>query len=126
MNILIKNIILFIAALFMLSTIGLFGLFYTLIYSIINFTKSNFIKYWADLVYTINIGIDKIGNVLLGTFLNKYAVVELQYKFGHINDTISYALAKNIGHLSLLGKFIANILEYLDPGHLKKSIDKKI
>lgn len=110
----------------MLSTIGLFGLFYTLIYSIINFTKSNFIKYWADLVYTINIGIDKIGNVLLGTFLNKYAVVELQYKFGHINDTISYALAKNIGHLSLLGKFIANILEYLDPGHLKKSIDKKI
>lgn len=126
MNILIKNIILFIAALFMLSTIGLFGLFYTLIYSIINFTKSNFIKYWADLVYTINIGIDKIGNVLLGTFLNKYAVVELQYKFGHINDTISYALAKNIGHLSLLGKFIANILEYLDPGHLKKSIYKKI
>lgn len=123
---LLINIIIFFVAIFLSSTIGALGLFYTLIYSIINFTKSNFIKYWADLIYTINVGIDKIGNVLLGEFLNKFAVNKVYYKFGHINDTISYALAKNIESLSALGKFIANILEYLDPGHLKKSIDKKI
>jgi hypothetical protein len=58
--------------------------------------------------------------------MNKFAVKELKYPFGEINDTISYALAMNLGHLSLLGEFIANILEFIDPGHLENSIKNKI
>lgn len=123
---LINNVILLIIAIILLSTVGVFGLFYTLIWSILNFTKNSFIKYWADLIYTLNVGIDKIGNVLLGAFLNQFAVTKLQYPFGQINDTISYALAKNIGYLSPLGQFIVNVLETIDPGHMQDSLDKKI
>lgn len=123
---LVINIIIFFVAIFLLLTIGSFGLFYTLAYSIINFTKSSFVKYWADLIYTINVGIDKIGNVLLGEFLNRFAVKELKYPFGKINDTISFALAKNLDNLSPLGKFIAYVLEYLDPGHLENSLKNRV
>jgi hypothetical protein len=123
---LIKNLILLDVALTLLLTVGLFGLLYTFTWSIFNFTKTSFIKYWSNLIYTINVGIDKMGNVLLGAFMNKFAVKELKYPFGEINDTISYALAMNLGHLSLLGEFIANILEFIDPGHLENSIKNKI
>lgn len=121
---LIKNIILFIAAVFLLITIGGFGLVYTLFWSIINFKVISFFKYWADLVYTINVGIDKIGNVLLAAFLNRFAVKTDFYKFGNIDDTISYALALNLkeNNLTRLGIFIVNVLEYIDPGHMEKSL----
>lgn len=78
------------------------------------------------MIYTINVGIDKIGNVLLGEFLNRFAVKELKYPFGKINDTISFALAKNLDNLSPLGKFIAYVLEYLDPGHLENSLKNRV
>lgn len=123
---LIKNIVLFEVAVTLLFTVGLFGLAYTLFWSIFNFTRKSFVKYWADLVYTINVGIDKLGNVLLGQFLNKFAVKYVAYPFGNINDTISYALAKNINNLSWLGSFIVNVLEFIDPGHMEESIKRKI
>ncbi len=75
------------------------------------------------MIYTINVGIDKIGNVLLGAFLNQFAIKKTDYKFGDIDDTISKALAKNLDNLTPLGKFIVDILESIDPGHMKKSLD---
>lgn len=73
-------------------------------------------------MYTINVGIDKIGNVLLAAFLNKFAIKEPKYRFGNINDTISEALAKNLDNLTPLGQFIVDVLEWIDPGHMEKSI----
>lgn len=119
---LINNIIIFIVAIFLLFTVGTFGLIYTIVWSVFNSAKISFFKYWADLMYTINVGIDKIGNVLLAAFLNKFAIVEPVYKFGDINDTISEALAKNLNNLTPLGKFIVDVLEWVDPGHMEKSI----
>ncbi len=120
---LIRNIILFFVAIILLSSIGVFGLIYTFIWSVINLKTISFIKYWSDLIYTINVGIDKIGNVLLGAFLNQFAIKKTDYKFGDIDDTISKALAKNLDNLTPLGKFIVDILESIDPGHMKKSLD---
>ena len=119
---LISNVIIFFVAIALLATIGTFGLIYTVFYSIINITKISFFKYWADLMYTINVGIDKIGNVLLAAFLNKFAIIEPVYKFGNINDTISEALAKNLDNLTPFGQWIVDVLEWIDPGHMKKSI----
>jgi hypothetical protein len=119
---LINNTIIFIVAMFLLFTVGTFGLIYTIVWSVFNSAKISFFKYWADLMYTINVGIDKIGNVLLAAFLNKFAIVEPVYKFGDINDTISEALAKNLNNLTPLGKFIVDVLEWIDPGHMEKSI----
>jgi hypothetical protein len=119
---LIKNIILFFVAIILLLILGSFGMVYTIISSIYNFKNLSVLKYWSDIVYTINVGIDKIGNVLLGDFMNKFAVYEPVYKFGNINDTISKALAKNLNNLTSLGKFIVSILEWIDPGHMEKSL----
>lgn len=123
---LITNIVLFFVAIWLLITLGSIGLIYTLFWSVLNFGKNSFLKYWSDLIYTLNVGIDKLGNVLLGAFMNRFAVKELKYPFGKINDTISYALAMNIGYLSGLGKFIVDVLETIDPGHMEESIKNKV
>jgi hypothetical protein len=115
--------IIFVVAIILLCTIGVFGLVYTFFWSIFNFKKISFFVYWANLVYTINVGIDKIGNVLLAAFLNRFAIREQTYRFGNINDTISKALAKNLNNLTPLGKFIVAVLEAIDPGHMQKSLD---
>jgi hypothetical protein len=54
--------------------------------------------------------------------MNKFAVTEPVYRFGNIDDTISKALAKNLNNLTSLGKFIVNILEWIDPGHMERSL----
>lgn len=123
---LIKNIILFIVAIFLLITLGSLGLIYTIISSIFEFKNISVLKYWGDLVFTINVGIDKLGNVLLGKFLNKFAVSNPNYPFGNLDDTISFALAKNINNLSPLGSLIVNILEYIDPGHMENSLKNRV
>lgn len=119
---LISNIVLFFVAISLLFTVGTFGLVYTIFWSFYNSSKISFFKYWGDLMYTINVGIDKIGNVLLAAFLNKFATIKPQYKFGNINDTISEALAKNLDNLAPLGQFIVDVLEWIDPGHMEKSM----
>lgn len=122
---LINNIFIFFVAWVLLVTIGSFGLVYTIFWSIIHLNKISFLKYWADLVYTLNVGIDKIGNVLLGTFMNRFAITKPNYPFGKLEDTISYALAMNLQNLSPFGKFIVNILEKIDSGHMQDAIDRK-
>jgi hypothetical protein len=119
---LLKNIVLFFIAIILLITLGSLGLIYTIFSSIYNFKNISVLKYWSDILYTINVGIDKIGNVLLGDFMNKFAVTEPVYLFGNLDDTISKALAKNLNNLTSLGKFIVNILEWIDPGHMKNSV----
>jgi hypothetical protein len=121
---LFKNIVLFFIAIILLITLGSLGLIYTIFSSIYNFKNISVLKYWSDIVYTINVGIDKIGNVLLGDFMNKFAVIKPVYLFGNLDDTISKALAKNLNNLTSLGKFIVNVLEYIDPGHMKRSLEE--
>lgn len=117
------NLILLFVALFLLLTVGIFGLIYTMGITIISFDLNNFLKYWGSLLYQINVGIDQIGNVLLGEFLNKNVLInDTEYKFGNVDETISYVLAKNINNLTLLGTLLVNILEFLDPGHMEKSL----
>lgn len=123
---LFKNIILFFVAIFLITTLGTFGLLYTFFTSIQEYRNISFFKYWGDLVYTINVGLDKLGNVLLGKFLNNFAVIEKKYPFGNLDDTISYALARNLGNLTSLGQFIVDVLEYIDPGHMENSLKNRI
>lgn len=128
------NIILFFVAVFLLSTIGVFGLVYGLYYSIRHYTKAQFIKYWADVVYLINVGIDQIGNVMLAHFLTEFFLIDKGLidkelinevrRFGKITETISYVLAINYfaGNLTKFGLSIVAILEFIDPGHMEDSL----
>ena len=126
MNRLVKNVLLFIIAISLLLTLGTLGLAYTILSSVFEFKNISVLKYWGDLFFTINVGIDKLGNVLLGKFLNKFAVKSNSYLFGNLNDTISFALGKNLDNLTFLGKLIVNILEYIDPGHINNALNNRI
>jgi hypothetical protein len=122
---LIVNIILFFVAVILLSTIGVFGLIYSVFWTVFNFKKVSFLKYWIDLIFSINIGIDQIGNVLLSTFLNSCCTVnKSHYPFGNVDHTISHVLAINYfdGNLTRFGKMIVKILETIDKNHMYKSL----
>ena len=135
--ILLKNIALFLLAVLLLCTVGVFGFLYTIGYGVYSFLEGLVYKeinspfpYFGKLLFSINVGIDKIGNVLLGEFLNQWAVKERRYPFGKKEDTISYALAINAltyehNNLNKLGKFLYNSIETLDKGHFEKIIEKR-
>lgn len=122
---LIVNIILFFVAVFLLSTVGVFGIIYAIIFTSRNFTKISFIKYWTDLIYSINIGIDRIGNVLLSVFMNRFTLIDKNiYPFGDVRHTISHCLAVNYFALNItkFGIWIVRVLEYIDDRHMEKSL----
>jgi hypothetical protein len=122
---LIVNIILLIVAIFLLSTIGVFGAIFGIIWSAKNFNKVSFIKYWTDTIYSINIGIDRIGNVVLGPCLNSWVLIDKTgYSFGSVNDTISRVLAVNyfMNNITTFGKILVWILEKIDKNHMNKSL----
>ena len=126
MSKILKNILLFFVAIFLLSTIGVYGLIYAFVYSIFNIKKSSFGEYWGNLLYQINVGIDMIGNVMLGKFLNHHAIQDKTiYPFGNVNYTISHVLAVNkLKHdnTTRFGDWIIDILERIDPGHMEISL----
>lgn len=112
-------------AIFLLSTIGLYGLLYAFVHTLFNFRKGGYTKYWGNLLYQINVGIDMIGNVLLGKFLNHHAICNQNiYPFGNVNHTISHVLAVNQKHdnVTRFGNWIIDILEWIDPGHMEASL----
>ena len=126
MKSLLINVIILLVAIALLMTIGILGLIFALIYSLIHFKKYSYIKYWSDTIYSINVGIDKIGNVILALFLNEYFVYDKSiYPFGSVDHTISHVLAVNLirhNNVTRFGMFLVSILEFLDPGHMEKSL----
>jgi hypothetical protein len=126
MKSLLINVIILLVAIALLMTIGILGLIFALIYSLIYFKKYSYIKYWSDTIYLINVGIDKIGNVILALFLNEYFVYDKSiYPFGSVDHTISHVLAVNLilhNNVTRFGLFLVNILEFLDSGHMEKSL----
>jgi hypothetical protein len=122
---LILNITLFVVAIILLATIGLYGAVYAFFFTVFRYPKYSFINFWADTIYAINIGIDQIGNVLLAVFLNRFCLYNAHaYPFGKVKQTISHVLAVNFYACNIkpLGHFIIKILLFFDPDHLTKSI----
>ena len=116
------NIVLFVVAVILLLRLGTIGLIYTFFSAFDHFKNKSFLKYWGNLLYQINVGIDQIGNVLLGEFLNKFAVHKLEHPFGRVNETISYAIARNRGSLTIFGQLIHDIIDWIDRGHFEKAL----
>jgi hypothetical protein len=72
------------------------------------------------------INLDKYANMEFKTLFNKTLIVELGYKFGQENETISSVLGKNLqqGSLTKIGIIIVWILDKIDKNHVIKSINK--
>lgn len=122
---LLVNIALFFTANILLFTIGVIGLAYAAAISLLGRKGKTVIKYWSDLIYQVNVGIDQIGNVLLASFLNDTSLVDSNiYPFGKVRMTISHVLAVNqgMGNVRGFGLWLIDVLEWLDPGHMERSL----
>lgn len=74
------------------------------------------------------VDIDRFGNHNFKTLWNAILRTSGGYKFGNINETISSALGKNQRDktLSFVGRGLANLLDWIEEDHCKKSINNYI
>jgi hypothetical protein len=97
MGTLIISILLFIIASTLFIILTPFSILTHAMHAVFNYRNTQILKYLSDVFHTMALALDKIGCVLLAPILNLIAIrPESKYKFGNINDTISYILAANL------------------------------
>jgi hypothetical protein len=81
-------------------------------------------KYWKS----IALSIDQLGNVICQHLFNLTLIKKDGYKFGDMDQTISYVLGRNWvdGTLTQTGALLSRILNRLDKDHLDKAIEKEL
>lgn len=107
----------------LLTPLGLLWTFYKCITKRI---LKEFVIYVANIFYSIGFALDKIGNVMLAPYMNRFFIQDHSiYKFGSIKHTISLVIAYNYREKTLkrFGRYLYNILEYIDKGHCDKAIE---
>ena len=110
------------AILFLVAYILAFVLFpLGFVYALITFRVSKK-KYLFNLAFAI----DKLGNATLGVVMNDILKKKGGLSFGNYDQTISYALGRNqqLQTLTKLGRFVAYILDWIDPNHCTKAVEK--
>lgn len=138
---LLNSVILLVVAIGLATTLLPFGFVYSIYYAIRYYHSSSFAAYFSSLFYSVALGIDKIGNVVLGALLNAMMLQKSSksYLFGDVNDTISYVLAKNLSlkqhafrfrvkeskNLTWAGWWLVCVLEFLDSDHMGKSLRRR-
>lgn len=72
----------------------------------------------------IALSIDQLGNHVMKYSFNQWMIQQHGYRFGNIDDTVSYVLGNNYitGTLTPSGKFLVKVLNKLDKDHVIKSV----
>ena len=102
------------------------GILYPLgwVYSMITFRGSfkKLGKWW----FVMAISVDQLGNVVMSTMFNDILISKYGHRFGDEDQTVSMVLGVNkaMGTLTRLGKFIADVLNFIDKDHVEKAIEK--
>ncbi len=118
------GILLFLISIILIVITGPLGLIYGFFSQL--FTKG--IKGIGEFGLQLAISIDQLGNVLMQHLFNTLWITKQGYKFGNRDETISSALGKNkqLGTLTLFGRAIDQLLDFIDPNHSLNSIDYHI
>lgn len=113
----ITGFILFVVAIF----VSLIAMPISFIYAMFKTNVNNYL-------FNVALSIDQLGNAVCAPLFNKLFIVEMCYKFGNPDDTVSYVLGRNkqLNNLSKMGKFLDNILNLIDPGHTDMAIQRAI
>jgi hypothetical protein len=90
------------------------------LYALVTFRVSKS-KYLFNLAFAL----DKIGNATLGVFMNDVLKKKGGVNFGNYDVTISYTLGRNqqLKTLTLLGRGVANILDFIEEDHCAKAVN---
>lgn len=95
------------------------------LYTVFTFrTKPERINSYAKV---IALSIDQLGNVVLSSLFNDILIKDNGYPFGDEDETISRVLGvnKRLGTLTKLGKWLADVLNWIDPEHVEKASGTK-
>lgn len=115
------GLLLLLISIVLLLTTGVLGLVFGFLQQL--FTKG--LKGIGEYSLKIATSIDQLGNVIMQHVLNLIWIKKGGYKFGNRDETISSALGKNkqLDTLTGFGKWIDNLLDFIDPNHSLNSID---
>ena len=115
-----KGFILLIIAVLMSIVLYPLGWLYSLIKFKLSFKRLG--SYW----FVMAVSVDQLGNVVMGTLFNDIMIRKYGHKFGDEDQTVSMVLGvnKKMGTLTKLGKFIADVLNFIDKDHVEKAIEK--
>ena len=93
------------------------------IYSMITFRLS--LKKLGNYWFVMAVSVDQLGNVVMSTLFNDILIKKYGHKFGDEDQTVSMVLGVNkaMGTLNPLGKFIADVLNFIDKDHVEKAIE---
>jgi|SRR5690606_12591199 len=123
---LVKNIILATVAFILALLFMPVGFFYALVFLIFRLDKTLTLKYFSRLFFNIALTIDILGNYVCAVLFNAILIKKnaSMYHFGKQNETISYALGKNLiaNNLTIFGKILCAILDYIDKDHCLKAL----
>ena len=113
--------VLLIIAIFLAIVLFPIGWFYSLITRRSSLSKLNFY------MKTIALSIDQLGNVVLSNLFDDILIKNGGYPFGNEDETISRVLGMNkrLDTLTKLGKWLADVLNWIDPDHVEKASAKK-
>ena len=80
--------------------------------------------YLGGIFRSVAIWIDQIGNSVCRDLFNRCLITSSWYKFGKVQETISSVLGKNqeTWSLTLVGRAVVGVLDWLDKDHCKESI----
>ena len=117
------NFLLFLIAFILVVSFSIVGVVFTIIRSIIYFNSGILKNYF----FRLAVSLDQFGGVAIGGLFNAVMISNKSAnKFGDPDETISSVLGKNKrdGTLIYWGLMLDSLLDYFDPNHSIKSIEK--
>lgn len=121
-----KGLILFIVSVILTAIVFAVSTVFTPIYYIVTLRWKSGSKALNEWFLSMAISLDQFGNgscwKLLQTVLTKNNAET--YDFGNIDETVSFAIGINDrrNNLSMFGRFVRNVLNFIDKNHCEKAI----
>ena len=99
------------------------GIVFTLIAATVTGSARKAIGYLSHSALSVALAIDMLGNTVCADLLNNTMRLPGGYSFGNYRETISLVLGKNKerGTLSKAGRWLADILNKIDPNHVERA-----
>jgi hypothetical protein len=120
---LLKNLFLIVLAIALFSPIGVVAIIWKVYVSVFHENRKarEILDGTSQFFFAIAIALDQFGNVAFGGLFDDVLITKKEFPFGKPYETISEVLGWNqeLDNLTLPGKVIVAILDFLDKEHCK-------
>lgn len=122
------GVVLFVVAFILTLIVSIISIVVTPIYYLFTLRFRSGLKQLNKWFYKMALSIDQFGNVSCGSTLKLCLTKGRNYPFGGEDDTVSYVLGRNSrrGNLTMLGRCVRNVLNFIEKDHVDIAIERKI